>query len=40
LGVRRKFAHFVQENRSAVSQLETAKATLRSSGEGSLLMAE
>src|SRR5262249_25999625 len=40
LGVGRKFAHLVQENRSAVGQLETAKPALRGSGEGTLLMAE
>ena len=40
LGVRQEFAHFVEENRSAVGQLETAKPALRGTGERSLLMAE
>jgi hypothetical protein len=34
-----KFAHFVQENRSAVSHFEAAKPTLRGSREGSLFTA-
>src|SRR6266849_3218198 len=40
MGVGQEFAHFVQENRSAISHFEAAKPTLRSSREGSLFMAK
>src|SRR6266481_5541307 len=40
LRVRRQFAHFVQENRSPVGQLETANSALRGFRKCSLLVTE
>src|SRR5689334_22475138 len=40
LRILRKFAHFVQENRPAVGQLETAQPAVRGSRECSLLVTE
>jgi hypothetical protein len=40
LGVIWEFAHFIQEDRSAVGQFKTDKPSLRSSREGSFLMTE
>ena len=40
LGVQRQLSDFIQEDRSAVGQLEASDATLQRSGERSLLMSE
>src|SRR6267142_576095 len=40
LRVRRQFAHFVQENRSAVGQFKAAESALHGSRESPLLMAK
>src|ERR1700692_2928401 len=40
MSVGQEFAHFVQENRSAISHFEAAKPALRGSRESSLFMAK
>ena len=40
LGLRQEFTDFVEEDRTAVGQLKTAKSALRGTGERALLVTE